>query len=260
MCAGFLGYCAPKEKASIGSIPAILVAPFPFGRTAPPPLPPPPPLLRTSCITEATSAPSQQLPPRSNSSYTQVGGLPATWPSLTTGTIPSSTPSGPSNIPLRTLVPAARHSDEHSLLEKDEKGRRPRRSSESAGSEFSFFSDAGDLAEQLADEEDPLRIDIRGSSDSQGRAGSRRRQENGHSKRVRYVEKDKFGGRRAHRGLDKEAIQIPNPRPRKISRAEAALAVAMTGDWQSALSRGLVGKPLLYVLLVKIVEDGADRS
>jgi hypothetical protein len=74
------------------------------------------------------------------------------------------------------------------------------------------------------------------------------------------VEKDKFGGRRAHRGLDKEAIQIPNPRPRKISRTEAALAVAMTGDWQSALSRGLVGKPLLYVLLVKIVEDGADRS
>ena len=184
-------------------------------------------------------------------------------PVLRTGTIPSSTPSG---IPLRNLIPPSRRSesDEHSPLrpdgdEHDEKrGGSPRRSSDSAGSDFSFFSDTGDLAQQLADEEDPLQIDIRGSSEGKRLGtphaarsrihtphtanGTRSQKETRH---VRYADQGQLEDNKLP--LDKEAIEIPDPGPRKIGPVEKLLAVIMTGNRERARSSGLVGKPLLCV-------------
>jgi hypothetical protein len=160
------------------------------------------------------------------------------------GTISSSTPSKSSSaIPLRTLVPSSRQSDEHSLLEADEKQHGSRRSSDSTGSAFSYLSDTGDLGDQLADEEDPLRIDLDGESEGQnGNARKKRR-----SKRVHYVEENKANGHSTKGGIDKEQIPIPDPPPRTIRVAEVFLAFIMTGSRQSSLRNGLVGKPLLYV-------------
>lgn len=48
-------------------------------------------------------------------------------------------------------------------------------------------------------------------------------------------------------GVSKEAIVIPDPPPRQVSKAEVILALIMApGDPQTAKARGLVGKPLLY--------------
>ena len=127
----------------------------------------------------------------------------------------------------------------------DEKeGLRHRRSSDSAGSDFSLWSDTGDLAEQLADEEDPLRINLRGSiDDDSGRSRPRERR----SKHVHYPSHNHLEHKRTNPGVNKEAIEIPNPPQRKIGLVERLLAIIMTGNRQRAQTHGLTGKPLLYV-------------
>lgn len=118
----------------------------------------------------------------------------------------------------------------------------PRRS-ESADSDFSFWSDTGDLAEQLAEEEDPLRIKLRESSDDQVLSdppGPRDRQ----PKRVRYKEDGGAELKGTHGGLDKEDIEIPTPRARPVSKSQRILATIMTGGRRSQV-HGLTGKPLL---------------
>lgn len=168
-----------------------------------------------------------------------------------TGIIPSSTPLSSVTIPLRTLaspsLPRTRDENSTALLDSSNEKQGRRRSSDSAGSDFSLWSDTGDLAEQLADEEDPLQINLRGSFDNQpARRGPR--QQGRQSKHVRYVQQDHPTPRGTHRGIDKEAIQIPNPPPRKISRTEEFFARIMTGDRQSSHVHGLTGKPLLYAM------------
>lgn len=151
-------------------------------------------------------------------------------------------------IPLRTLASPSlpRTGDEHStaLLDETNEKQGRRRSSDSAGSDFSLWSDTGDLAEQLAEEEDPLQINLRASFDNHPpRRGPR--PQGRQSKHVHYVQQGHQTHKGTNRFLDKEAIQIPNPPPRKISRTEEFLARIMTGDRQSSHSHGLTGKPLL---------------
>lgn len=169
-----------------------------------------------------------------------------------TDTIPSLAPSAPSSssIPLRTLVPSGPESDDQlSLLDSaDEKHHGARRASGSAGSDFSLFSEAGDLGDQLAaehdlDEDDPLQFE------SDGDAAGRHKYGNGRSNkgRVKYVEEHKARakGHSAKKSITKEHIRIPDPPRRRISVPEIVLAFIMTGRRQSSLQNGLVGKPLL---------------
>ena len=51
--------------------------------------------------------------------------------------------------------------------------------------------------------------------------------------------------RPVHAGIDKEAIQIPEPEPRSIGRVERYLAKLMTGNSQASNMHGLTGRPLL---------------
>lgn len=157
--------------------------------------------------------------------------------------VPKTAKIPPSNvsIPLRSLTSANRdNDDDHStrLLDNVDEKRGRRRSSESAGSDFSLWDDTGDLAEQLADQEDPLHEGSRNGDATRGRSG---RQE----KHVRYVQQDHLERKRTNTGVDKEAIEIPEPAPRTISRTEYLLALMMTGNNSSSQIHGLVGKPLL---------------
>jgi hypothetical protein len=117
-------------------------------------------------------------------------------------------------------------------------------SADSERSDFSLVSDTGDLAEQLADEEDPLQIRLRDSLDEElfGAAAARAR-----GRQPKRVEKDHLKRKINHPGVDKEAIEIPNPPPRRISRTEKVLATIMTGNRAASQMHGLTGKPLLYV-------------
>ncbi|GKZ52039.1 hypothetical protein AbraIFM66951_009922, partial [Aspergillus brasiliensis] len=98
----------------------------------------------------------------------------------------------------------------------------------------------GDLTEQLANAEDPLRIPLRSPEDRESfdRVESSVRTEK--QNRVHYpsqlvISED-----------DIEKIEIPCPPPRKISRAERLLAAIMSpNSRQDAQLHGLVGKPLL---------------
>jgi hypothetical protein len=164
----------------------------------------------------------------------------------TTVTIPSQNPPRrPANIPLRTLSSAASRSDPLSerLLasQSDEKqGRRSSLSrSSSPSSEFSW-SDTGDLAEQLADAEDPLRIQLPAYLGDQVFGGSSRRPTR---RKIRYNASEAVERKEYHPGLAKEEIEIPNPAPRYITRGEHILAAIMSGGERQM--HGLTGKPLV---------------
>ncbi|KAJ5095155.1 Mitochondrial substrate/solute carrier [Penicillium argentinense] len=98
----------------------------------------------------------------------------------------------------------------------------PRHSASSrSSSDISVGSNTGDLAEQLTDE-DPLQIRLRQSLDRQLLGHRDRRSQ---PKRVHYpqeLDDDELDD------LDVEKIPIPNPSPRRISRAERALAAIMS--------------------------------
>jgi len=145
-------------------------------------------------------------------------------------------------IPLRTLASPSRPRDERAEALLDEK-RADRRSSDSGGSDFSLWSDTGDLAEQLADEEDPLRIQIGESAEGPSEES---RPLQCRKKHVHYTPHSHLEPKTTNSGLSKEAIEIPNPPARQIGRTEKALAIIMTGDRQRAQMHGLTGQPLLY--------------
>ena len=172
----------------------------------------------------------------------------ATGQPTTTANIPPSRSHDPSNIPLRNLASSShqRDDDNDSTALIDEKeGLRHRRSTDSAGSDFSFWSDTGDLAEQLAEEEDPLRINLRGSIDDDDPGRSRRRDRR--LNHVHWPPTTRSSYQAHNRGLSKEAIEIPEPPPRVIGRVEYILAIIMTGNRSRATTNGLTGRPLLYV-------------
>ena len=152
-------------------------------------------------------------------------------------------------IPLRNLTNPNYSANDHSasLLDSDDE-KRARRSSDSAGSDFSLWSDTGDLAEQLADEEDPLQIKLRESNDEGARRRSGQGQRGRRHKEVHYAPQDHLRRKDTNPGVDKEAIEIPEPPSRTISRLEKVLTIIMTGKGGS---HGLTGRPLLYAITVE---------
>lgn len=156
-----------------------------------------------------------------------------------TANIPS--PTSPRAIPLRSLSDSNKSI---TVLESaSEKG--SRRSSHSSArsveSDFSIWSDTGDLAEQLAEVEDPLQIRLRRSLDRELLGRQKRKK---HSKRVHYsqdLDDEAFDDQ-----TEKLKIHIPRPSPRKVSKVERILATIMSPrSGQNAQIHGLVGKPLL---------------
>ncbi|KAJ5959060.1 Mitochondrial substrate/solute carrier [Penicillium vulpinum] len=159
-------------------------------------------------------------------------------PLLSCPNAPPLSKSPPDPHPILTVLrhPASR------LLE-SEKGSRRRSShssARSAESDFSIWSDTGDLAEQFAETEDPLQIHLRNSSDRQLLRRKDRRKQPNHVHYPSNVSNERTG-------VDIEKIRIPNPPPRHISRVERVLAAIMTPrNAPNAQMHGLVGKPLLY--------------
>jgi hypothetical protein len=152
----------------------------------------------------------------------------------------------PANIPLHTLSSSStrqRDGDSAHLLEDHDK-ESPRSSFDTpdSGSDLSLWSDTGDLVDQLADQEDPLRIRLRESVD--GYPSKTRRQ----PKRVRYQSQDGTAEKSAgSRKLRKEDIDIPDPGPRSISKAERILASIMAPNDGPSRIHGLHGKKLMLV-------------
>lgn len=145
----------------------------------------------------------------------------------------------------------------------DDKERPARKGSYSSATEsddFSLWSDTGDIAEQLADEEDPLHIEL-DPLNSEGRALNSRAHGGGRGKKVAFAKQDILQRYNNNPGIDKEAIIIPNPPPRQISTPEKILALIMApGDPQAARSRGLVGKPLLYASKNNYMNSNANGA
>ncbi|KAI9727707.1 MAG: hypothetical protein M1828_005935 [Chrysothrix sp. TS-e1954] len=161
----------------------------------------------------------------------------------------------PANIPLHTLSnssrPLTRRFSSSQSDSQDEKAR-DRRSSESAGSEFSLWSDTGhsdtgDLVDQLADEDDPLQFRPNGSVDEE-EVGLASRRRGRRTKRVRYHEDTDFSSKEAYSGVPKkkEDITVPDPQRKPISGGEKLLAIIMAPRDGPSRIHGLHGKKLIY--------------
>ncbi|KAL2174243.1 uncharacterized protein P884DRAFT_287376 [Thermothelomyces heterothallicus CBS 202.75] len=163
----------------------------------------------------------------------------------------------PSNIPLRTLP--GHNQRQHPGHDREQTSRLLGSShgyghpvdepgySESEEDDSSW-TDTGDIAEQLADD-DPLRQRATQTLGDDAFAGSLKKRHHGRSsKRVRYSEPSSPGSSRSASqhidAISKEAIQVPTVGNRKAPRAERLLAAIMTGGTSSI--HGLTGKPLLY--------------
>ncbi|KAM0481393.1 hypothetical protein ACHAPX_003499 [Trichoderma viride] len=166
----------------------------------------------------------------------------------------------PSNIPLRTL-PSRSNVDQDfdqdspsaSLLSARGYGA-PHQLRPSSESETSSWTDTGDIGDQFGDEHDPVRIQLPQDIENELLAGVQRRQLNNPlyslkspGKKVRIH--DPSPHRRNHSfspspGIDKEAIEPPNARPRPPNRAERCIGAIMAGS--SGSIHGLTGKALLY--------------
>lgn len=119
-----------------------------------------------------------------------------------------------------------------------------RRSDDSAASDS--WTDTGDLAEQLADEEDPLRKTLADTSIHDDLLSGVLRRHPKHSRRVQFkrsVDEHRLSRSRSSSVLlDKEAIRIPDVPPRQISRGERCIAAIMPGTGIN----GFTGKALIY--------------
>ena len=92
----------------------------------------------------------------------------------------------------------------------------------------------GDVVDQLADQEDPLAIRL------ESRHPSHRRQ----PKRARFASQDSLH-EKGDRTLRLEDIEIPDPGPRTISKAERLLARIMAPNDGPSRIHGLHGKKLM---------------
>lgn len=131
---------------------------------------------------------------------------------------------------------------DRSEIEHEGDTRRTSYSSARESDDLSLWSDTGDIGDQFHDE-DPLNIEL----DPLNRKGQHL---NGHTReaeRKRKVQFTRGTSRGTHPGIVKEEIPIPEPPQRHISKAEKLLAIIMApNDPETARTRGLVGKPLLY--------------
>ncbi|KZL69728.1 hexose transporter [Colletotrichum tofieldiae] len=122
-------------------------------------------------------------------------------------------------------------------------------SEDSLGSESDSWTDTGDIVEQLADEEDPLRIQLASDVDDELLAGVHKRHPShtkpSKKKRVRIqLSPDRRGSSPSRRGaVDKEAIEVPDiPQPRP-TRAQRVIGLVMSGG---SSVHGLTGRALIY--------------
>ncbi|EAT90877.2 hypothetical protein SNOG_01228 [Parastagonospora nodorum SN15] len=148
----------------------------------------------------------------------------------------------PANIPLHTLSSSARPRERDSAYLLDEQDKDSARSSfdtPSSESDLSLWSDTGDLVDQLADQEDPLRIRLRDSLE-EGHLPKHRRQQ----KRARFQSQDGLN-EKGPGSIRKEDIDIPDPGPRTISKAEQILAAIMAPNDRPSRIHGLHGKKLV---------------
>ncbi|KAI0580980.1 AraJ Arabinose efflux permease [Pyrenophora tritici-repentis] len=162
---------------------------------------------------------------------------------LATFTIPSHSQSSrrPANIPLHNLASVARPRDQDSAYLLDDHDKESARSSfdtPSDDSDLSIWTDTGDLVDQLADREDPLSRRLRDSLED-GHPSKPRR----HQKRARFASQDL---EKSSRGIRLEDIEIPDPGPRTISKAEKLLAAIMAPNDRPSRIHGLHGKKLIY--------------
>ncbi|KOS22212.1 High-affinity glucose transporter [Escovopsis weberi] len=181
--------------------------------------------------------------------------------------IPSPKPSRlPANIPLRTLPSSYDHDDHDNDNDQDHdhnfdapsasllphRGDGAPWSRRTSASDSLCWSDTGDIGDQLADEDDPVRLQLPDHlQDELLLAGVHHRQPKSHKKvRIRdpsHHPSDRFSSdsrRPVAVAVDKEAIEIPFIRPRFPTRAERCVGAIMSGS--SGSIHGLVGKPLLY--------------
>ncbi|RGP61993.1 sugar transport stp1 [Fusarium longipes] len=184
---------------------------------------------------------------------------------------PSRSSRLPSNIPLRTLRPdnhqhqdpdsqatsllASRNDHDRDSDSDDSDDTNPQRHHDAAkskrrssysGSESSW-TDTGDIGEQLADEHDPVRLQLGSDIEDELLANVHRRQpKHGNQKRVRI--QDSNSRHRSSRSrsalINKEAIEVPNFNPPGPSRIERILGTIMAG--RSGSIHGLTGKALIY--------------
>lgn len=120
-------------------------------------------------------------------------------------------------------------------------------------SDLDSWTDTGDIAEQLADE-DPLRNRLNDTLDDEILAGVLKRHPKHHHPNKKHVRIDAESSRGRHARdrhspyqsgvVSKEAIEIPDVAARRVSRAERILATIMSGGGSSV--HGLTGKPLIY--------------
>ena len=151
----------------------------------------------------------------------------------------------PANIPLHTLSSSARPREQDSAYLLDDHDKDSTRSSfdtPSSDSDLSLWSDTGDLVDQLADQEDPLRIRLRDSLEDSHHPKHRRQQ-----KRARFQSQDGLNEKGAG-AIRKEDIEIPDIGPRTISKAEKILAAIMAPNDRPSRIHGLHGKKLMFVM------------
>lgn len=182
--------------------------------------------------------------------------------------IGSNSTRKPANIPLHTLgSSSARRSNRRSHDSDDEKygdRQRLRRSGsytdysddDDDRSDFSLWSDTGDLVDQLADE-DPLAGRVRVSLE-EPHTSNRTGRGRGQQKRVRYASQS-ADNEKPRRHIDRlpavpkraEDIPIPEPRLRRLNWGEKLLAAAlMPGADGPSRMHGLHGKKLIYFLSI----------
>lgn len=153
----------------------------------------------------------------------------------------------PANIPLHNLSSSSRPREQDSAYLLDDHDKDSPRSSfdtPSSDSDLSLWSDTGDLVDQLADQEDPLRIRLRDSLED-GRPPRPRRQQ----KRTRFQSQDGLN-EKGSAPLRLEDIEIPDPGPRTISKAEKILVAIMASNDGPSRIHGLHGKKLMFVTIV----------
>lgn len=197
------------------------------------------------------SLPSHPLAPHSLPTSSESGLLHSSPDSFKIPPFDSSS-RRPANIPLHTLSTSSRpyETDSASLVGSPDEKQGSRRSSYSSAvdSDFSLFSDTGDLVDQLADEEDPLRIRLRPSLE-EGLPRTSTKQRGGRQhKRVHYhSDVHEAESEKRHTGVPrrKEDIPIPSPPPRKISAGEKLLAIIMAPTDRPSRLHGLHGKKLM---------------
>lgn len=159
----------------------------------------------------------------------------------------------PANIPLHTLSSSARPRDHDSAYLLDEHDKDSTRSSfdtPSSDSDLSVWSDTGDLVDQLAEREDPLRIRLRESLEGSRPPRHRRQQ-----KRARFQSQESNNEKGAG-AIRKEDIEIPDIGPRTISKAEKILAAIMAPNDRPSRIHGLHGKKLMFVLYCHMTRSG----